>query len=139
MEYFLGSIFTLIAVYVIAAVIRRSRKEYSSLRIKYSQSQIHELMVDIAPLEVVFSVTKITQSSKHYNQMFTYIVVAEDKAYWITEGIFYEADVMEDGSVSRDSARQVDTMSMNKVELEKIMFIVEELAKGNNNDNWNSG
>jgi len=57
----------------------------------------------------------------------------EDQAYWIKDNIFYTADVMGDG-VDKDTTRRVDTMVMNKVQLDKMMFIIDRLREGNSND-----
>jgi hypothetical protein len=41
---------------------------------------------------------------------------------------------MVNGELMKESSRQVDTMSMDKVQLERMMFVVEQLAEGGPND-----
>jgi hypothetical protein len=71
---------------------------------------------------------KESQLTKHYNKMFLKVVVQGTKAYWIKDNVFYVADVNEDGQVDKENAKQVDTMSMDKVELSNMMEIVEKLT-----------
>jgi hypothetical protein len=49
--------------------------------------------------------------------------------YWIVNNTFYVADIV-DGNVEENTTRLVDTMTMDKVQLDKIMFIVEKLREG---------
>ena len=63
----------------------------------------------------------------------------DNQAYWIKDSIFYMADMSNDGGVDKDTTRRVDTMTMDKVQLKKMMFIIEKLTEGLENDSWNSG
>lgn len=56
-------------------------------------------------------------------------VVVDDNIYWIADNAFYVADLV-DGSIEENSTRLVDTMTMDKVQLDKIMFIVDKLREG---------
>jgi hypothetical protein len=57
------------------------------------------------------------------------IFVADDKAYWIKNNAFYEANLV-DGIIDESTTKVVDTMGMNKVELDKMLFIIDQLRKG---------
>jgi hypothetical protein len=46
---------------------------------------------------------------------------------------------MFDDGIDLSSAKQVDIMSMDKVQLEKMIYIVEQLREGMPNDSWDSG
>ncbi len=139
MEYFLGSILTLALVIILNKVLRRSLYEERIEPIKYSQAYIYDMVSPFLPSNKELMEQKETQSTKHYDSMFLRVVFAENKAYWIKDSIFYVSDVREDGSVDQESAKQVDTMAMGRVELEKIIFIVEQLTEGNGNDTRNAG
>jgi hypothetical protein len=43
-----------------------------------------------------------------------------------------------DGKVQKETQKEVDTMSMDKVELKEMLFIVEKLRE-DSDDNWGSG
>lgn len=49
----------------------------------------------------------------------------EQKAYWVYENVFYEADLMTEPDFS--SARPIDTMSMSPKQLNKLLAILDEL------------
>ena len=128
MEYLIGSLVSLAAITIVAVLLRRiPRPEIS--KITYSQSHLHNL---VAPY--LFSNKEIkdavpTQATNHLKSIYVRVLVLDGSAYWIRENVFYIAD-MENGEVIRESARQVDTMGMNKIQLKQMMSIVEKLTEG---------
>jgi hypothetical protein len=80
----------------------------------------------------------ITQTSKHHDSLHVKVVIADNEAYWISNDKFYVADVR-DKMVIQESTREVDTMAMDDVELNKISEIVELLRKEDKNDRGSSG
>jgi hypothetical protein len=69
-----------------------------------------------------------TQMSKHYKQSEVRVLFVDNKAYWISNNSFYSAD-LEDGIVNQNTTKVVDIMGMDKVELDKMSFIVEMLTE----------
>ena len=61
--------------------------------------------------------------------MYTRVVFVENQAYWIKNNTLFVAD-MDEGMVDEDTTREVDTMGMNKVQLEKVIHIVDALTEG---------
>jgi hypothetical protein len=70
-----------------------------------------------------------TQSMQHVDRHTLRAIVVDDNMYWIINNAFYVADIV-DGNVEENTTRLVDTMTMDKVQLDKIMFIVEKLREG---------
>lgn len=68
----------------------------------------------------------VSQSQNHVQKYMLQVMVIENNAYWIKDNIFYVADIVE-GSVRPDTARQIDTSSMSKIEIDKMMFILDKL------------
>lgn len=66
------------------------------------------------------------------------VAIIDNLAYWISDNAVFVAGINEDGFIDKESARPIDTMGMDKVELDKIGFIVERLTEGNNNDSGNT-
>lgn len=130
MEYFLGSILTLIVVFIVGRFINKSKAASEKIFVRYSQSHIYDIIVDLVPSNSEMAEELETQATKHYDRMFIQTLISDDQAYWIRDNVLYVADLTDDGSVDKETAKQVDTISMNKVELGKIMFIVEKLTKG---------
>lgn len=129
MEYLVGSTVTLIAIAVISLFVKRAVADNQPVQYRYSQSHIHQLLYPFMPyLTIGMADKKESQLTKYHDSMFIRVVVQGDKAYWIKDGVFYVSSVSEDGQVDKENAKQVDTMSMSKVELKNIIEIVEQLT-----------
>lgn len=129
MEYFLGSIITLIILVVSNIVLKPVVSKTRDMSIKYSQSYIYALMaplLDYVPRDV----EKLnTQSMKYIENSYVRVVIVDSSAYWIKDNALYRADMVA-GAVDKSTTTRVDTMTMDKVELEKTLFIVEKLREG---------
>ena len=66
------------------------------------------------------------------------VIILEDIAYWIKDNAFYTAPMV-DNLINKDSAIQVDTIHMDKVQLDKMLFIMDRLREGISDDSRDSG
>jgi hypothetical protein len=66
------------------------------------------------------------------------VIIVENEAYWIKDNGFYTAPMV-DNLISKDSAIQVDTSTMDKVQLDKMLFILDKLREGISNDSRGAG
>ncbi len=66
------------------------------------------------------------------------IAILDGTAYWISNNSVMMASIDENGFVDKESAKPIDTMGMDRVELDKLSFIVERLTEGNNDDSGNT-
>ena len=83
-------------------------------------------------------ITNKTQSKMHHDKTNVKVIILDNQAYWIKDNIFYRAPI--DGqSIDKESAEQVDTIHMDKVQLDKMLFIMDKLREGNNDDSRGSG
>lgn len=105
--------------------------------VRYSQSHVHNLIAPFMPTNKEMTIQPETQSSKYLDKITIRVVFLENKAYWIKDNKFYVADA-KDHMVDHDSAIEVDTMSMDKIQLDKIKVVVEKLSEGKNNDSRNA-
>jgi hypothetical protein len=69
-----------------------------------------------------------TQMSKHQKTMQIRVIFVGNEAYWIKDNAFYVATTI-DGMIDHESAKVVDTIGMDKVQLDKMSFIVEKLTE----------
>lgn len=132
MEYFIGSITTLIAVYFISKFYKQEDAAIKPIKAIRSQSVIYELIKPVLPIidmMTQMTIKKDTQSTKHYDNTNIKVVIVNGKAYWIVNETFYTADVV-DGEVVQESTTTVDTMTMNDVQLKEISEIVDILREG---------
>jgi hypothetical protein len=137
-EFLLGSVATILAIMVLRFAILKDLVKNPKISIKYSQSHIYEITKEFIPDELFFKKQRDTQSKSHEKSMYTRVVFLDDEAYWIKNNALFVAD-MEEGVVSEETARVVDTMGMDKVQLEKVIHIVEALTEGRKNDSGYSG
>lgn len=137
MEYVVGSIITLATIIIAKLFLKKEINSRSSSRIRHSQSHIVNMIWESYEYQDKPQ-SKNTQSRRFIDKNFTKVLIVKDEAYWITDNAVYVADI-EDGEPVSDSARVVDTMGMNDVQLKKIMFVVKTLTEGEGNDSWNSG
>jgi hypothetical protein len=135
MDYFVGAVVTFVILIIFRFFVNKEINQSNKIEISYSQTNVYELIRDYMPK--ISRQKKDTQASKYNSKLYLKIFVVGKNAYWIKENTFYMADIVED-EIDQDTTRPVDTMSMDKVQLNEMMFIVEKLTKGNTNDSWNS-
>lgn len=134
MEYLIGALASSVLTTMIFYFVARARQEYPIVKIKASQSRTHRLY---PPILNIRNKEINTQAIVHRNQNLTRIIFTEKNAYWIKDNRLYEADT-DNGLIVENSEKPVDTMGMDKVKLDEMMFIVEKLTEGKNIDNWGS-
>jgi hypothetical protein len=106
--------------------------------IKYSQSDVHQVIRLLVPKKTNSKKFIESQSAKHAANTMIKIIVIEDKAYWVKDNVFYFADT-ENGDIVGPTAEPVDITTMSKKDIDKMLFILDNLRKGNNNDSGSTG
>jgi len=137
-EYLIGAFTTLLAVIVANRFIKKELSEESNLFIRYSQSHVYNLIqpaLDYMPITKIF---KESQARKHLASLYIKVMIVGGEAYWIKDHALYTASLV-DGEVDKNTTQKVDTMSMDKVQLEKTMFIVEKLREDKRDDSGSPG
>ena len=133
MEYFIGSITTFILMFLTTQMVKTRHVGKRSNPFRYSQSHIYSIVKPLLPTHDIFKKRITTQSSIHEERTNIKVIILENKAYFIRDGAFYVADI--DGiDIDRESAKIVDTMSMDKVQLDKMLFIMDKLRDGKTDD-----
>ena len=130
MEFLIGSVVTIL-IYVLTHRIAKKEmdKPDSKITISYSQSHVYGLMKPYLEFEPFIKEPGPRQSSSYLKNAYVKVMIVKDKAYWIKNNKFYTAEVSE-GNVQNETAKEVDTMSMSKVQLDEMLFIVEKLREG---------
>ena len=104
---------------------------------RYSQSRIHHIVSPfIRPSNLKSS--KTTQSRKHFDKTNLRVIIVDDDAFWIKDNIFYTAKISDEG-VDKETTSVVDTMGMDKVQLDKMLFIIDQLRDGKKDDSGSPG
>ena len=135
MEYYIGFAF---AVFLAIILIKLQEKynifyEFSSKNIMLRQSHYHNIKNSQLKNKNISS-KKRRQSTIHDARTNIKVIIMDDKAYWIRDNVFYTADLDQNLAVNKETTRVVDTMTMNRVQLDKMMFIIDKLREGTFDD-----
>jgi hypothetical protein len=132
-EYFIGFLIAFGLIILLRVLVPKIVKSESAIKIKYSQSHIHDMIKDSLPDSPFLPIQKPRQTLNHEKSVNLRVLFIDKEAYWIKENKLFIAD-HESGVVKEDTARRVDTMGMNRVQLDKVIYIVDVLNEGNEND-----
>jgi len=137
MEYFIALGLTLL---LSLAIIKLStRKSLEGIgKIKYSQLTIFENTRHLLPTTTYTKPKVISQAMQHVENHMVKIIVIDGLAYWVKDNIFYTAET-ESGNIIPETVKPVNTEDMSKEDLDKMLFILDNLGKGKNNDSSSSG
>lgn len=84
-------------------------------------------MYIVEAIVFLFSIQKYnTGKNQMDDENVVRIAMLDDKAYWVQDNIFYEADMI-DGNPDIESARPVDAMTISEKEIDKLLFILDTL------------
>ena len=138
MEYLLVIGLTLCLCWSIIKVSNKKRIAFLK-KIKYRQSDIHEMIKNVIPKQKFDKPKFITQSQRHVQKNMLRVVIEKDKAYWILDNVFYTADAI-NGRVDENTAKPLDVENMSKKELDKMLSILDDLKQGvGPNDSGSTG
>lgn len=138
MQYFVGSFITFIGMFVFFAFMSTVQTFNKPKKYHYSQSHIHTLVKPLLPPMSSFKKDLVTQASKHLERVQIKVIILGPDAFWIKDNVLYTAKITNDG-VDKNTTIAVDTMGMDKVELDKMVFIVDQLQNGQKHDTGGSG
>jgi hypothetical protein len=96
-----------------------------------SQTDIHNFTKVLFAKKPV--VKKVSQITKHEDKNRIDVLVVEDKAYWVSNNVFYSGDIV-NGQIDHETTTPIDTINMKKEEVDKMLFIIDSLKNGNEDD-----
>ena len=128
MEYIIVLSLTLLLVWAIISITNKNKIKFLS-KIKYRQSNMHEIIKNVIPKEMFEKPKMIRQSEKHIQKNMLKVVITEGKAYWILNNIFYTANAI-NGRVDEETIQPLDIENMPVKELDKMLSILDDLKQG---------
>lgn len=138
MEYLIGSFTTFLLILAIS-FLKKGDMVKQKVTVRYSQSHIYDLVKPLLPHVSNKPIKKrVSQSTKYEDKTNIRVIIVGSTAYWVKENVFYKANVMNDG-VDSDTTEVVDTIGMDKVELDKMLFIMDRLREGLEDDRGSTG
>ena len=138
MKYIAGSLMTLVAMFIASRIIFRNVPKNEKNMYRYSQSHIHHLVHPLLPPTSKIKKRIRTQAIKHFEKTNLRVIIVDDDAYWIKDNVLYTGKITPNG-VDKETASVVDTMSMDKVQLDKMLFIMDKLRDGKSHDSGSAG
>jgi hypothetical protein len=137
-QYLIVMGLTLLVSWAILIIIKkRNNKKYSSL--SYRQSDMHEILKYFFSLNVKKKEKPLSQFKKRAEEGMLKVIVVDNKAYWVLDNVFYVADAFEN-QVQPETAKPVNVENMSKLDMEKMLFILDSLNDGEvKNDSSSSG
>lgn len=139
MDYLIGSLVTILTIAGVLFSLRYLSKKNHVVTMSYTQSYMHFLLSPIVDEFLLTINPPLSQSQKDNESKYIVFLTVKNKGYWIKNNALYVAPILESGDLDQESAEQVDTMSMNKVQLNEVMLIVEELTRGRGYDSRDPG
>ena len=128
---------TLPFVWVILKLMRkRARKRFS--KTLYRQSDIHKLLKYFFSIRLPNNEGPSSQLTKRKEKNMTKVIFVDNQAYWVSENTFFVAESI-NGEIQRQTARPVNTNGLSKIDLNKMLFVLDSLKNGSKNDSGSSG
>ena len=128
MEYILGFLSAIVFIYFFIQI--QHRYDVLKERIKFvksTQSRNYLLLNNFAyDRKKIKNINR--QSLNHDKNINIRVIIMDNQAYWIKDNTFYTADMVQ-GNVDKETTRVVDTMTMNRVQLDKMIFIIDRLRE----------
>jgi len=128
---------TLILAWSILRVGKRNKKKPFS-RTLHKQSDTHRLMKLFFSMPLSNNQQNFSQLTKHKEKSMIKVMVLGNEAYWISNNIFYVAEAI-NGEVQRHTTKPIDTSTLSKGDLDKMLFILDSLKDGKRDDRGSSG
>lgn len=137
MEYAITIGLTLAISFAIIKFIKYKEK-LQLKRVLYRQSDMHQLLKVFFSRDITGPEKLKSQLNKYIDDKSISVLIIENKAYWVSDNIFYVADAINNSPVL-ETATPVDTSNMSRVDVDKMMFILDNLNRGKRNDDSSSG
>ena len=121
---------------ILIIIGKKERKSFN--KTLYRQSDMHNMLKefffrDIFDNEVASSQSKIWKDKKT-----TKFLVIDQKAYWVSNNMFYVGDA-DNGQVRPETGKPIDISTMSPKEVNKMLFILDNLNGGRKNDSGGAG
>lgn len=130
---------TILASWLIIRITTKSRNKAFS-RTLYRQSDLHRIMKKFfsQQLRPDLNEDRSSQLTRRREKDRIKVIVIDEKAYWVSDNVFYVADAIE-GNPIPETAQPLDTKQMSNREINKMLFILDNLKNGKNNDSGSAG
>ncbi len=137
MLYLLCIMLTSIAFCAIIILMNKKRNKSFS-KVLYRQSDMHNVLKDFFFKDIFDNKVASSQSKIWKNKKTTKFLVIDQKAYWVSNNMFYVGDA-DNGQVRPETGKPIDILTMSPKEVNKMLFILDNLNGGRRNDSGGAG
>jgi hypothetical protein len=125
-------------VFCAILILMNKKRNKSFNKVLYRQSDMHNILKDFFFKDIFDDKIVNSQSKIWRDKQTTKVVIIDQKAYWVSNNMFYVGDTV-DGKVKPETGKPLDTTKMSKREVDKMLFILDNLKNGKLNDSGSAG
>lgn len=137
MIYFITIGLTLLTLCSIIIIRNLLEKKLYTKNI-YRQSDMHNMLKMFFLLDIKNQKVSSSQIKKRQEEQTTNVVILKDKAYWVRDNVFYVGSTS-NGEVLPETGIPIDTNTLSELEINKLLFILDNLKGGKTNDSGSTG
>lgn len=137
LDYLVGAIIGIVSMLIIGRKMKPTISK-QDFKIVNTQSHLFEIVKPLITMDEDIKPNKNTQSYKYEEKTNVRVIIMDGNAFWIKDNVFYTARFDSEG-IDKDSTSVVDIMGMSRVELDKMLFIMDQLREGKEDDSSSTG
>ena len=127
-----------LAVFSSILIIIGKKERRSFNKTLYRQSDMHNMLKEFFFRDIFDNKAASSQSKIWKEKKKTKFLVIDQKAYWVSNNMFYVGDA-DNGQVRPETGKPIDISTMSPKEVNKMLFILDNLNGGRRNDSGGAG
>ena len=122
-----------LAMFSSILIIIGKKEKTSFNKTLYRQSDMHNMLKEFFFRDIFDDEAASSQSKIWKDKKTTKFIIIDQKAYWVSNNMFYVGDTA-NGQVRPETGKPIDISTMSQKEVNKMLFILDNLNGGRKND-----
>ena len=127
-----------LALFSSILIVMNKKEKQSFNKTLYRQSDMHNMLKEFFFKDIFDNKAASSQSKIWKEKKTTKFLVIDQKAYWVSNNMFYVGDA-DNGQVRPETGKPIDISTMSPKEVNKMLFILDNLNGGRRNDSGGAG
>ena len=127
-----------LALFSSILIVMNKKEKQSFNKTLYRQSDMHNMLKGFFFKDIFDNKAASSQSKIWKEKKTTKFLVIDQKAYWVSNNMFYVGDA-DNGQVRPETGKPIDISAMSTKEVNKMLFILDNLNGGRKNDSGGAG
>ena len=127
-----------LALFSSILIVMNKKEKQSFNKTLYRQSDMHNMLKGFFFKDIFDNKAASSQSKIWKEKKTTKFLVIDQKAYWVSNNMFYVGDA-DNGQVRPETGKPIDISTMSPKEVNKMLFILDNLNGGRKNDSGGAG